>query len=342
MSDKGWAQYLEGQIADGNMIQDEIDNCLHKANYLTPPKTIHPVPQLRDDAYALFEFFTGETPPVVQDRNKNVQVVRYGFGDASGTGFGSLVQTQAGIRYRVGVWGSDDEEESSNYKEFENIVNAIEEEINAGRLTDSVLFFFTDNSKVESALCKGNSKSRKLFELVVRFRQLQFTSGIQVVESHVAGSRMIEQGKDGVSRGCMREGVAATGMGMLDHVPLHLSCCQRHPAITNWLTEWIRRPKEILTPSEWFTRGHEHAGGRIDERNFWRVDVKPGIFVWTPTPGAAMIAVEELRKSVLKRQTSTHIFLCPRLLTTEWRKQLKKTCDLVLFLPPGRDSKGWP
>jgi hypothetical protein len=105
---------------------------------------------------------------------------------------------------------------------------------------------------------------------------------------------------------------------------------------------WIRHPFEVLTPEDWFGRGHEHFGGRRDKKNFWFVDTKPGIFIWAPPPGAAMVAVEELRKSVLKRQTSTHVFICPRLLTTEWRKQLNKTCDLVLFLNAGADEDGWP
>jgi hypothetical protein len=70
--------------------------------------------------------------------------------------------------------------------------------------------------------------------------------------------------------------------------------------------------------------------------------IKSGIFVWLPPPGAAAIAVEELRKAALKRQQSTHIFICPRLLTTEWRKQLSKASDLVLSLPAGSDKEGWP
>jgi hypothetical protein len=31
-----------------------------------------------------------------------------------------MLQTPAGVRYRVGVWGSDEDSESSNFKEFEN------------------------------------------------------------------------------------------------------------------------------------------------------------------------------------------------------------------------------
>jgi hypothetical protein len=44
-------------------------------------------------------------------------VVRYGFGDASGSGFGTNMETGSGLRYRIGVWSYDEQqEESSNFK----------------------------------------------------------------------------------------------------------------------------------------------------------------------------------------------------------------------------------
>jgi hypothetical protein len=247
-----------------------------------------------------------------------------------------------GIRRRVGVWGSDDESESSNFKEFQNVVESIEHEVNSGNLDGSLLFFFTDNSTVESALYKGNTSSRKLFELVVRFRKLQMRTGLQFIVSHVAGRRMVAQGTDGVSRGCLREGVAGTGEEMLSYIPLHLHAGERNPQFNQWLTTRIHHSFEVLEPSEWFTRGHEHIGGYKDSAGFWRINTKPGFFIWMPPPSAASVALEELRKSRIKRQSSTHIFVCPRLLTTEWRKQLNKACDLVVFLPPGIDVEGWP
>jgi hypothetical protein len=46
------------------------------------------------------------------------------------------------------------------------------------------------------------------------------------------------------------------------------------------------------------------------------------------------------RKLVLKRPTSTHVFVCPRLLTPEWRKMLHKASDLFFYIPAG--AEGWP
>jgi hypothetical protein len=205
-----------------------------------------------------------------------------------------------------------------------------------------VLFFFTDNSTVEAALYKGNSKSRKLFNLVVKLRKLQLSSGVRFVVSHVSGKRMIEQGTDGVSRGCMKEGVAASGQGMLTYIPLHLSATQRNPGLTTWLRTWIRTPFEILTPEGWYERGHGLCGGYRDELNFWYGIKKPGTFIWCPPHAAAEVAMEELRKAVIKRQDSTHVIICPCLLAPEWRKQLNKASDIVFTLDAGHDEEAWP
>ena len=132
-----------------------------------PPLFVEVLQHLIDDLTALAVFTEDPTPPIINDRSSKVRIVRYGFGDASGTGFGSTIQTSLGLKYRVGVWGSDEEDESSNFKELENVVTTIEEEAESGALNEAALFFFTDNSTVEAALFKGNSSSRKLFELVV-------------------------------------------------------------------------------------------------------------------------------------------------------------------------------
>ena len=54
--------------------------------------------------------------------------------------------------------------------------------------------------------------------------------------------------------------------------------------------------------------------------------------MWTPPPGAADAAVEELGKAIHKRPYTFHMMIIPRLLTSKWRKQLGKTTDLNLKL----------
>jgi hypothetical protein len=76
-------------------------------------------------------------------------------------------------------------------------------------------------------------------------------------------------------------------------------------------------------------------GGAYDSKGFWRSTFKPGKLVWTPPPGAANVALEELRKARIKRQDSTHVFVCPRLLKPLWFRQLYKAADVVFDVPPG-------
>lgn len=345
LTDKAWQAYLFDKNdligRNGFISSDTINQSDKLTGDRGTPENVKVTEQLRNDLEALTAFLKGDVPPVVNDRCENIQIVRYGFGDASGTGFGSTIQTKKGLKYRVGVWGSDDENESSNYKELENVVSTIEEEAASGNLKGSALFFFTDNSTVEAALYRGNTTSRRLFMLVVRFRTIQFEYGMQVNVSHVSGKRMIQQGTDGVSRGNMTEGVGA-GMEMIQFIPLHLGALERHKGLFDWIKAWAGSNVEYLSPSEWFTRGHDHDGGFTDAAGFWRINTKPGTFLWAPPPAAAEAAVEQLRRALIKRQQSTHIFICPRLLTTEWFKQLNKAADLVISLPAGRDNNAWP
>jgi hypothetical protein len=131
-------------------------------------------------------------------------MILYGFADASGSGLGSTVNIPGiGVWCRIGVWGKDEESQSSNFKEFENVVQTIEEEARNGSLQGTSMYLFTDNSTVEGALFKGNTPSRKLFNLIVRFRKAQISCDAEIIVSHVSGSRMIAQGTDVVSRGLL-------------------------------------------------------------------------------------------------------------------------------------------
>jgi hypothetical protein len=131
----------------------EFDSPLdYSTKYADAPKFVHPVPRLESDLRALRAITSQEAPPQVTLRSKSIYQVNYGFGDASGKGFGSTFGVKEGISYRIGVWRKDQEDKSSNWREFTNVVESLEEEAATGRLTSSMVFFFTDNSTVERAL----------------------------------------------------------------------------------------------------------------------------------------------------------------------------------------------
>jgi hypothetical protein len=72
---------------------------------------------------------------------------------------------KGGIKYRIGTWPSGNEEDTSNYREFENVVDLLREEEEARNLVNALIFLWTDNSTVKSATVKGNSLDEKLFKL---------------------------------------------------------------------------------------------------------------------------------------------------------------------------------
>jgi hypothetical protein len=81
------------------------------------------------------------------------------------------------------------------------------------------------------------------------------------------------------------------------------------------------KPLKVLTPKDWYQNGHDVRGWKrgchLDYPIF-----RAGSYLWQPAPAAAKFAIEELRQAWLKRQDSMHVFVCPCLFTTQWRKQL--------------------
>ncbi len=72
----------------------------------------------------------------------------------------------------------------------------------------------------------------------------------------------------------------------------------------------------------------------------WMPRYRKGRYVWSPPPGAASAALEQLRKAQHKRQKSTHLFICPRLLYPLWQRSLFRSADLIMEIPAGHPA--WP
>lgn len=291
------------------------------------------------DLTALKDFFIHEKPPRRLMRAKKVAIVRYGFGDASGGGFGATWDSLDGVSYRFGIWGSDNSDKSSNFRELNNLVETLELAGDAGDLTGVEIFVMTDNSTAERAYFKGSSTSKLLHQLVHRLRSLELTRGCAIHLIHVAGTRMISQGTDGLSRGNIGEGVMK-GISIRDFIPLHQTALERQGhTLETWLREWTYiegdtlGTLELLTPFQWYSRGHDQLGSTLNSDLLYWPSFRPGLFLWAPAPSVAEVALEELRKARLKRQESAHIFICPRLMEPSWRRHLNKSADIVFEIP---------
>ena len=125
------------------------------------------------------------------------------FGDDSKSGFGSSWIEGISVGYRFGVWNEEANGTSFNYREFCNLMETLEEVWRKGNLQGKEVFLCTDNMVSESIPASGSSKSEALFDLVARLHCLSMCFKCNVRFIHVAGTRMIIQGTDGISRGDM-------------------------------------------------------------------------------------------------------------------------------------------
>ena len=345
---EGWKVIGPQEERDASDIDEE--HLESEGTFLTsavknpsPPTLVRAVPRLVDDLSCLMELFSTATPVKRLVRPTAVWVVRYGFVDASGSGLGASFQRSDGLSYRVGMWGPDMNDSSSNYRELRNLVEAVESEVADAELNNVELFVFTDNSTAQFAFEKGTSSNRRLFDLVLRLRRLEMQESLIIHVVHVAGTRMIAQGTDGLSRGDMLEGVMA-GKNFLDFVPLHLSCRERSPAFDGairYLIGDLGIQPTFLEPKDWSIRGHDIAGWKLERKGLWYPKLEQGVYVWCPPPAAAKYAIDELRKARTKRQESFHLFVCPRLMTAIWQRHLYKVADVVFEIPCGVHSI-WP
>ena len=305
------------------------------------PDWVTPVPAMKKDLEALMKIFETATPPDRLIRGKSINVVKYGFGDASKAGFGASWEGKSGIRYRYGVWGADMDDESSNLREFTNLVETFEEMEKEGELDGVEIFMFTDNSTTEAAFFNWSSSSKKLFDLVLRLRLLEIKSRAKIHLVHISGKRMIMEGADGLSRGDFSEGVMR-GEAMSNFIPLAESALDRSKTLKGWILAWAGDDIEFLEPRDWFLRGHDIVDGRFEINcdGFKLPTFKPGKFVWSPPPAAAEACLEELRKARHKRSDSSHIVVIPRVLSPYWKKHLHRVADLVIDIPCGHEA--WP
>jgi hypothetical protein len=303
------------------------------------------VPRFKRDLEALLHLAGDANPAVRRIRSGRTKMVVYGFGDASAAGFGATVDRPGrGLFGRFGIWGKDAEDGSSNYRELRNLVETVEEEAAEGYLEGGELWIFTDNSTAESCVHKGGSTSAVLHELVVRLRKCELDQGFVIYVVHVAGTRMIAQGTDGLSRGSLLEGVVA-GSSMLSFIDLALPAIRRSPKVVDFVRSWaepVLGEVKVLAPHEWFVEGHGIIGGEKDAHGIWIPShaVNGRAYLWSPAPVIADVALEECLKAVHKRTDAYHIFVIPRLFSPRWMRMLYKLADFVFPIPPG--ATHWP
>jgi hypothetical protein len=138
--ERDWINYVSHQGESGGMTQDEAFQALHPPDFddKQTPSNVSPLQRMREDF----------APPLVLLRCAKVLYILYGFAVASGSAFGSSFQLSDGLSLRINTCGKDDEDNSSSWREFENVVEALEDQVEKGTLEDSVVYLATKNSTV--------------------------------------------------------------------------------------------------------------------------------------------------------------------------------------------------
>eukprot|EP00957_Ditylum_brightwellii_P018002 1356554-Ditylum_brightwellii.AAC.1 len=106
---------------------------------------------------------------------------------------------------------------------------------------------------------------------------------------------MIVQGMDGLTKGCLLEGVIK-GQKMTDFLPLYLGGIVRSGGVLNWLRHWTSLPHlKPLTPEDYYRKGDGIDGGLLNSDTIWIPILSEAVLLlWAPLPAAAAAALEEL------------------------------------------------
>jgi hypothetical protein len=127
-----------------------------------------------------------------------------------------------------------------------------------GSLDGCEVFLYTDNQTAEGAYSKGNAKSHALFELILTLYKLQMELEFMLHIICIDGTRMIQQGSDGLSRG-EENGLATGGLSFGGKVPLHLIATERIPKLEGGgIQGWWDSGRKLLMkePRNCFTTAH--------------------------------------------------------------------------------------
>jgi hypothetical protein len=169
-----------------------------------------------------------------------------------------------------------------------------------GRLTGCELFLYIDNQVAEGAYYRGTAVNLLLFELVVEIYVLQMKCDIILHVIWIAGTQMIQQSADYLSRGG-GAGLATQGLSMMSEVPLNIGALERNALLEPWIRSWAGEEGLVtITPEDWFSDDHAR-----------------GTFLWTRPPVAA---ADQLCDVVRKSPCCLHVFMCPLIMTQLFKK----------------------
>lgn len=324
----GWHNYIIEHLRE-NDEEDAAENYKVEPGNEAPSE-VQAAERLWSDLQALDRLTDVEEPPMQRYRAERVATVCYLLGDASGSGFGSIFVEGEEAEWQTGTCSDAWKEETSNFREANNITTRLEEMAKKQDLNGVEIFLLTDNLVFEGCFYKGHSSSEKLSDIILRLRILERDHSLVLHVIHVSGKRMKDSGVDALSRGDNSEGIMK-GEDPLKFVPLNLGADERSGgAVETWVQSWwrdqrrgqpiLKKPLKRLEPKDWFNL-HNIEEARL----------------WMPAPAAMETVLSLFNEDRLTRPDIPHVFCVPRLMTHLWRKALSKDADVVFSIEAGND-----
>ena len=117
LTDIKWIAYVNRKLDEGLYSSTDGDLLINRMvdlDQLSSPSQTVPLKRFWQFLDLLLEFMKPELPPQIIVRATILLLVVYGFADASGSGFGNSILIHREVRYRIGTWGADEDQNSSN------------------------------------------------------------------------------------------------------------------------------------------------------------------------------------------------------------------------------------
>ena len=352
----GWRSSVSPGEKDGNRegLEDEIHDALdaavesavdpscnfeedtkHQDSSVSAPPTVEVTDLLRRNADTIRRLTLSPHPlQVIVRPVSGKENVVYAGSDASGDGFGvrDYRMSDGSGEFVYGFWNDSTVGSSSNWREMKACLDKMRLDSTRGRLAGTEVWFITDNSTLERAYYKGYSQSVELYSMVEEMWALSLKGNFLLRIVHVAGTRIIDTGIDGLSRGDFELGLMRRPL--FESIPLGLSSIERSPVVFGWLTSWLGSDFKVATPMDWHYNAQQSRGLLLDSQS--------ETWVWDLAPGAALYALEELAMARTKRHDLVRgVVLVPHLLAPEWKRRFCKSVDLYFHIRPGTTSF-WP
>ena len=128
MKDLEWIGHLDSLHSKKLISRDDIDDAIRNLSGGVPaPRMIKVFPRFHQCLRSLLTLLFSDVHPKVMDRSKRITLLVHGLADTSKGGLGASFDCDGNIKFRIGTWGSNSEDESSIWREFTNVVESLEE-----------------------------------------------------------------------------------------------------------------------------------------------------------------------------------------------------------------------